>query len=89
MSDPSTLIVTALPNPAEMASVQEYLKGVLPLLTGAGGKPQASPHRNKHMRNQSRAGNMTAVKSPEKQQLLDMSRHTSTAQGAPAGATAK
>jgi uncharacterized protein (DUF1330 family) len=35
---PSTLVVTGVPNPTEMASVQEYLKGVLPLLTGAGGK---------------------------------------------------
>ena len=35
----TTLVVTAAPNPNEMASVQEYLKGVLPLLMGAGGKP--------------------------------------------------
>ena len=35
----TTLVVTAVPNPNEMASVQEYLKGVLPLLMGAGGKP--------------------------------------------------
>jgi hypothetical protein len=28
----TTLVVTAVPNPNEMASVQEYLKGVLPLL---------------------------------------------------------
>ena len=33
------LVVTAIPNPNEMASVQEYLQGVLPLLQGAGGKP--------------------------------------------------
>ena len=45
MSDPTntdakaTLVVTAVPNPNEMASVQEYLHGVLPLLMGAGGKP--------------------------------------------------
>ena len=39
MSDTTTLIVTAVPKPDEMASVQEYLKGVMPLLTGAGGKP--------------------------------------------------
>jgi uncharacterized protein (DUF1330 family) len=39
MSDQTTLIVTAVPNPDEMASAQEYLKGVLPLLTGAGGTP--------------------------------------------------
>jgi uncharacterized protein (DUF1330 family) len=39
MSDRTTLIVTAVPNPDEMPSVQEYLKGVLPLLTSAGGKP--------------------------------------------------
>ena len=44
MSDPTTetkttLVVTAVPNPAEMASVQTYLQGVLPLLLGAGGKP--------------------------------------------------
>ena len=38
MHDKTTLIVTAIPNPNEMASVQEYLKGVLPLLMGAGGK---------------------------------------------------
>ncbi len=37
MSDKATLVVTAVPNPDEMASVQEYLRGVLPLLTGAGG----------------------------------------------------
>ena len=28
----TTLVVTAVPNPNEMASVQEYLQGVLPLL---------------------------------------------------------
>ena len=33
----TTLVVTAVPNPDEMASVQEYLQGVLPLLTDAGG----------------------------------------------------
>ena len=34
----TTLVVTAAPNPNEMASVQEYLQGVLPLFKGAGGK---------------------------------------------------
>ena len=34
----ATLVVTAVPNPAEMPSVQEYLKGVMPLLQGAGGE---------------------------------------------------
>ena len=38
MSEKTTLVVTAVPNPNEMASVQEYLQGVLPLLQGAGGK---------------------------------------------------
>jgi uncharacterized protein (DUF1330 family) len=38
MSENATLVVTAVPNPKEMASVQEYLQGVLPLLAGAGGK---------------------------------------------------
>ena len=38
MSEHATLVVTAVPNPDEMASVQEYLKGVMPLLVGAGGK---------------------------------------------------
>ena len=37
MSEKTTLVVTAVPKPEEMASVQEYLHGVLPLLTGAGG----------------------------------------------------
>jgi uncharacterized protein (DUF1330 family) len=37
MSDKTTLIVTAVPNPEEMDAVQTYLKGVLPLLTRAGG----------------------------------------------------
>ena len=31
--------MTAVPNPNEMAAVQEYLHGVLPLLMGAGGTP--------------------------------------------------
>ena len=39
MSEQATLVVTAVPNPEGMASVQEYLKGILPLLIGAGGKP--------------------------------------------------
>ena len=39
MSEKATLIVTAIPNPNEMESVQAYLQGVLPLLMGAGGKP--------------------------------------------------
>ena len=38
MSEKSTLVVTATPNPNEMESVQDYLKGVLPLLMGAGGQ---------------------------------------------------
>ena len=37
MEDKATLVVTAVPKPNEMESVQEYLQGVLPLLTGAGG----------------------------------------------------
>ena len=37
MSEKATLVVTAVPNPDEMAAVQEYLQGVMPLLTGAGG----------------------------------------------------
>lgn len=41
MSDKTTLVVTALPNPAEMPSVQAYLQGVLPLLLGAGGEVRA------------------------------------------------
>lgn len=39
MNEKTTLVVTAIPNPKEMASVQGYLKGVLPLLMDAGGKP--------------------------------------------------
>ena len=38
MSETATLVVTAVPNVEEMASVQEYLQGVMPLLTGAGGE---------------------------------------------------
>jgi uncharacterized protein (DUF1330 family) len=37
MTEKTTLVVTAVPNPNEMASVQEYLQGVMPLLTRAGG----------------------------------------------------
>ena len=37
-NDKTTLVVTAVPNPDEMASVQAYLQGVMPLLTGAGGQ---------------------------------------------------
>ena len=37
MSNKTTLIVTAVPNPEEMEAVQVYLKGVMPLLTQAGG----------------------------------------------------
>ncbi len=37
MREKTTLVVTATPNASEMASVQEYLHGVLPLLMGAGG----------------------------------------------------
>jgi hypothetical protein len=39
MNEKTTLVVTAVPDPNEMGSVQEYLKGVLPLLMGASGKP--------------------------------------------------
>ncbi len=38
MDEKTILVVTAVPNPNEMESVQEYLKGVMPLLQGAGGK---------------------------------------------------
>ena len=33
----ATLVVTGTPNPSEMEAVQSYLKGVMPLLIGAGG----------------------------------------------------
>lgn len=33
----ATLVVTATPNPTDMEAVQSYLKGVMPLLIGAGG----------------------------------------------------
>ena len=33
----ATLVVTGTPNPSEMEAVQSYLKGVMPLLMGAGG----------------------------------------------------
>jgi uncharacterized protein (DUF1330 family) len=39
MNEKTTLVVTAVPNPNELGSVQEYLKGVLPLLMSAGGEP--------------------------------------------------
>ena len=38
MADSTTLIVTAAPSPNEEEARQAYLKGVLPLLLGAGGK---------------------------------------------------
>jgi uncharacterized protein (DUF1330 family) len=37
MSEKTTLVVTAIPSPDEMESVQAYLQGVMPLLMGAGG----------------------------------------------------
>ena len=38
MGEKATLVVTAVPNPDEMAAVQEYLQGVMPLFIGAGGQ---------------------------------------------------
>ena len=38
MSETATLVVTAVSNVEEMASVQEYLQGVMPLFTDAGGE---------------------------------------------------
>jgi uncharacterized protein (DUF1330 family) len=38
MNEKATLVVTAVPNPDEMESVQAYLQGVMPILQGAGGK---------------------------------------------------
>ena len=38
MSEKATLVVTAVPDPDEMAAVQEYLQGVMPLFIGAGGQ---------------------------------------------------
>ena len=38
MDNKTTLVVTAIPNPNEMESVQEYLQSVLPIFMGAGGK---------------------------------------------------
>ena len=37
MNEKTTLVVTAVPNPQKMASVQQYLKGVMPLFVAAGG----------------------------------------------------
>ena len=37
MNEKTTLVVTAVPNPNEMESVQKYLQGVMPLLMSAGG----------------------------------------------------
>ena len=38
MSTKSTLVVTTIPNPNEMESVQSYLQGVMPLLIKSGGQ---------------------------------------------------
>jgi uncharacterized protein (DUF1330 family) len=38
MNEKATLVVTAVPNPDQMESVQAYLQGIMPLLQGAGGK---------------------------------------------------
>lgn len=38
MSEKTTLVVTAMPNPAEMEAMQAYLKGAGPLLMAAGGE---------------------------------------------------
>ena len=38
MSERATLVVTATPDPQEMEAVQSYLKDVMPLFVGAGGK---------------------------------------------------
>jgi len=38
MNNKTTLVVTAMPNPAETESMQAYFKGVLPLLMSAGGQ---------------------------------------------------
>jgi uncharacterized protein (DUF1330 family) len=38
MDESTTLVVTAVPNPNEMAAVQEYLQGVMPLFVSAGGR---------------------------------------------------
>ena len=38
MSDQATLVVTAVPNPDEMESVNAYLQGVMPLFMEAGGQ---------------------------------------------------
>ena len=38
MAEQTTLVVTAMPNPSEQEAMQTYLKGVLPLLLGAGGQ---------------------------------------------------
>lgn len=35
----ATLVVTAIPEPGEEAAAQQYLRAVVPLLKGAGGKP--------------------------------------------------
>ena len=38
MGDKTSLVVTAVPNTNDMASVQEYLQGVMPLFMAAGGE---------------------------------------------------
>ncbi len=37
MSESTTLVVTAMPNPDNSSEMQAYLKGAMPLLAGAGG----------------------------------------------------
>ena len=37
MTKKATLVVTAMPNPNEMPSMQEYLQSAMPLALGAGG----------------------------------------------------
>jgi len=38
MSEKTTLVVTAMPNPEEQASMQAYIQAVTPLLKAAGGE---------------------------------------------------
>jgi len=73
MTDSSIfLIINATPNPEKMPAVQSYLSQIMPVLTGAGGKPVGRYRVTKQFLGESGPKMMALLEFPNEESVTDM-----------------
>jgi uncharacterized protein (DUF1330 family) len=69
---PTFLIITAIPNPDKMESVQAYLSQVMPVLMAAGGKPVGRYRVTRQIVGEGGPKMMALLEYPNEQSITDL-----------------